>query len=104
LHEGIHGTYIAGINKIGFNYLGDFFLQITISGPFVPVATLLRRGTLNLLRKIRLSTEQTITIPHEMIIREFFTRNPDIILLITRDSSRLLSIPYSSIITISYDR
>jgi hypothetical protein len=32
-----------------------------------------------------------------------FIRNPDITLLIPRDLSRLSSIPYSSIITISYD-
>jgi hypothetical protein len=39
-----------------------------------------------------------------MTIREFFIRNRDITLLIPRDLSRSLSIPYWSIITISYDR
>jgi hypothetical protein len=45
-----------------------------------------------------------ITIPDETTIREFFVRNLDIALLIPRDLSRLSSGPYSSIITISYDR
>jgi hypothetical protein len=45
-----------------------------------------------------------ITIPDETIIREFFIRNPDISLLIPGDLSRLLSMPYSSIVTISDDR
>jgi hypothetical protein len=60
-------------------------------------------GPLNLLRKIRIGTEQTITVPDEMIIHEFFIRNPDITLLIPRDLSRLSSIPDSSIVTISCD-
>jgi hypothetical protein len=61
-------------------------------------------GILNLLRRIRIGTGQTITIPNEMTIRELFIRNPDITLLIPRDLSRLSLIPYSSIATISYDR
>jgi hypothetical protein len=61
-------------------------------------------GTLNMLRKIRIGTAQTITIPDEATICEFFIRNPDITLLIPRDLSRLSSISYSSIITISYNR
>jgi hypothetical protein len=54
-----------------------------------------------LLRKIHIGTGQIITIPDEMTIREFFTRNPDITLLIPRDLSRLSPIPYPSIITFS---
>jgi hypothetical protein len=61
-------------------------------------------GTLNLLRKIRIGTRQTITIPDETTIREFFIRNPDITLLIPRDLSRLSSMLYPSIITISCDQ
>jgi hypothetical protein len=61
-------------------------------------------GKLTLLRRIRIGTGQTITIPDETTIREFFIRNPDITVSIPRDFSRLSSMPYSSIITISYDR
>jgi hypothetical protein len=86
-----------------FNCLGDFFPQVTISGPIVPVATS-PSGTLNLVRKICIDTRQTITIPDETTICEFLIRNPDMIFLIPRDFSRLSSIPYSSIIAISYDR
>jgi hypothetical protein len=62
-----------------FNCLGDFFPQITISGPSVLVATSLS-GTLNLLRKIHIGTGQMIVIPEKTTIREFFIRNPDVIL------------------------
>jgi hypothetical protein len=86
-----------------FNCLGDFFLQITISGPSLPVATLLFGGILNLLRKIRIDTGRTIPIPDETTIHEFFIRNPDVTASIPRNLSRLSSMPYSSIITISYD-
>jgi hypothetical protein len=68
------------------------------------VVTFYMLDTLNLLRKIRIGTGQTIIIPDERTIREFFIRNPDITLLIPRDLSCLSSIPYSPIITISYDR
>jgi hypothetical protein len=54
-------------------------------------------------RKIRIGTGQMITIPDETTIRVFFIRNPDITLLICRDLSRLSSIRYSSIVTISCD-
>jgi hypothetical protein len=51
------------------------------------------------MRKIRIGTRQTITIPDETTKREFFIRNPDIALLIPRDLSGL-----SSTITILSDQ
>jgi hypothetical protein len=54
------------------------------------------------LRKIRVGIGQTLTIPEETAIREFFIRNPDIALLTPHDLSHLSSMPYVSIITISY--
>jgi hypothetical protein len=57
-----------------------------------------------MLRKMRIGSGQTIAIPDETTIREFFIQNPDIALLIPPDLSHLSSIPYSLIMTISYDR
>jgi hypothetical protein len=51
--------------------------------------------------KIRLGAGQAVTIRDEMTIPEFFIRDPDIALLIPLDLSRLSSIPYSSLVTIS---
>jgi hypothetical protein len=75
-----------------FNCLGDFSLKSHLR-TFCTCCDTSPSGTLNLLRKIRIATGQTITIPDETTIREFFIRNPDITLSIPGDLSCLSPIP-----------
>jgi hypothetical protein len=56
-----------------------------------------------MLRKIRISTGCTTTTRYEITIHESYIGNPEIILMIPCDLSRLSSISYSLIITISDD-
>jgi hypothetical protein len=87
-----------------FNCPGDFFTQIIISGPSVPVETLLRRVLQTCCPKFLSVPDKQLPFRIKRSFRKFFIRNPDITLLIPRDLSRLSSIPYSSTITISDDQ